>query len=41
MRLKDLAGSATYERDGNEVVSPGLYLDLQPWGFHVFNVEAM
>ena len=41
VRLKDLIGSAAYERDGNELVSRGLYLDLQPWGFHVFHVEAM
>ena len=41
VRLKDLTGSAAYERDGNELVSRGLYLDLQPWGFHVFHVEAM
>ena len=41
VRLKDLARSATYERDGNELVSRGLYLDLQAWGFHVFDVDAM
>ncbi len=41
VRLKDLTGTATYKRDGNELVSRGLYLDLQPWGFHVFHVEAM
>ncbi len=41
VRLKDLTGSATYERDGNELASRGLYFDLQLWGFHVFHVETM
>ena len=41
VQLKDLAGPVTYHRDGNELVLPGLYLDLQAWGFHVFDVEAM
>jgi hypothetical protein len=41
VRLKDLAGPVTYDQDGNDLVSRGLYLDLQPWGFHVFHVEAM
>jgi hypothetical protein len=38
VRLKDLTGTATYDRDGNELVSRGLYLDLPPWGFHAFDV---
>jgi len=24
-----------YERSGEEMCSPGLYVDLPPWGFHV------
>ena len=38
VRLKDLTGTATYNRDGSELVSRGLYLDLPPRGFHVFDV---
>jgi Alpha amylase, catalytic domain len=38
VRLKDLTSTAAYDRDGNELVSRGLYLDLPPWGFHVFDV---
>jgi hypothetical protein len=38
VRLRDLLGSATYERDGTELVSRGLYLDLPPWGHHLFEV---
>jgi hypothetical protein len=40
VRLKDLLGSATYDRDGTELVSRGLYLDLPPRGYHVFEVIA-
>ncbi len=37
--LKDLMGSARYIRHGAGLVSPGLYLDLPPWGFHVFELS--
>ena len=40
VRLKDLAACTTYERDGTELVSRGLYVDLPPWGFHVFDVAT-
>ena len=33
-------GSARYDRDGNDLVSRGLYLDLPPWGYHVFEVTT-
>jgi hypothetical protein len=38
VQLKDLAGTATYDRNGNDLLSQGLYLDLPAWGFHVFQV---
>ena len=38
VRFKDLMGLASYDRDGNDVASKGLYLDLPPWGYHVFAV---
>jgi hypothetical protein len=38
VHLKDLLGPAEYERDGNDLASRGLYLDLSPWGHHVFVV---
>ena len=41
VRLNDLTGSAVYDRDGNNLVSQGLYLDLPPWGYHVFEVTAL
>ena len=40
VRLGDLMGPASYERDGNDLVSRGLYLDLPPWGYHAFDVTT-
>ncbi|RKT22897.1 alpha amylase catalytic subunit [Paraburkholderia sp. RAU2J] len=40
VRLRDLMGSASLDRDGNELATRGLYLDLPPWGYHVFEVTA-
>jgi hypothetical protein len=37
--LEDLLGSASYIRDGNELLERGLYLDVQPWSYHVFDLE--
>jgi hypothetical protein len=39
VRLKDLLSSASYVRDGSELIERGLYLDLQPWSYHVFDLE--
>jgi hypothetical protein len=38
--LADLLGDAAYERDGGDLGARGLYLDLQPWGYHVFHLQA-
>jgi hypothetical protein len=38
--LRDLMGPAAYDRDGGSLLSPGLYLDLPGWGYHVFEVDA-
>ena len=38
VRLTDLMGSAVYDREGNDVLSRGLYLDVPAWGYHVFEV---
>jgi glycosidase len=38
VRLKDLLSSACYIRDGNELLDRGLYLDMQPWAYHVFDL---
>ena len=41
VQLNDLMSSVTYERDGDELISRGLYLDLAPWGYHVFEVSLL
>jgi len=40
VRLADLMGRASYDRDGGELASHGLYLDLPAWGYHVFEVTT-
>ena len=37
--LADLLGDAAYERDGDDLQARGLYLDLDPWQYHVFDVK--
>jgi len=39
IQLKDSFSSACYIREGNELLERGLYLDLQPWSYHVFDLE--
>lgn len=34
--LADLLGEARYEREGDGLVGNGLYLDMPPWGCHLF-----
>ena len=40
VRFKDLMSPASYDHAGTDVGSKGLYLDLPPWGYHVFAVEV-
>jgi hypothetical protein len=37
--LKDLMGRDEYLREGNDLLSGGLYLDMPPWGYHVFALQ--
>ena len=39
-RLRDLLGTAVYERCGDDLLGRGLFLDLPPWGCHVFEVRG-
>jgi hypothetical protein len=39
VRLKDSLSSASYVRDGDELLERGLYLDMPPWSYHVFDLE--
>lgn len=38
-RLVDVMGSEVYERDGEELAGPGLFIDLGPWRYNVFRLE--
>jgi hypothetical protein len=33
-RLSDAFSGEVYEREGNEMLATGLFVDLAPWGFH-------
>jgi len=37
-RLEDVLGDTQYDRDGNDLQSRGLYLDVPPWHCHAFNM---
>jgi hypothetical protein len=41
VRFRDLLGPAIYDRIGNILMLQGLYLDLQPWSYHVFKLEVL
>jgi hypothetical protein len=41
VRFDDLMSDARYDRDGSDVVSRGLYLDMRPWGYHVFEMRTV
>ena len=34
-QLTDILSQAVFERDGAELASPGLYVDLGPWQYHL------
>ncbi|MFJ8109281.1 alpha-amylase family glycosyl hydrolase [Streptomyces sp. NPDC096132] len=38
-RLTDLLTSQAYDRDGDELTDPGLFVDLGPWQTHVLEVS--
>jgi hypothetical protein len=38
--LNDSLSSARYDRDGNELLERGLYLDMGPWSYHIFTLEV-
>ena len=41
VRLADLMGTEVYDRDGNELVDHGLYIDHAPWHYDVFELGAI
>jgi len=38
VRLNDRIAGICYDRAGSDLVSTGLYVDLPPWGHHVFEI---
>lgn len=40
-RLTDLLGTAVYDRDGDDLHYVGLYLDMQPWQYHFFEMKKI
>ena len=38
IRLKDAMGPSVFDRDGRDLQERGLYVDMPPWGCHVFEV---
>ena len=40
-KLGDRLGPAVYVRNGDELASHGLYLDLPAWSYHVFKMESV
>jgi hypothetical protein len=38
-RFRDLMSASIYDRDGDDLLSRGLFLDLPAWGYHVFEVS--
>lgn len=39
--LRDLMGTAWYEREGRDLLRKGLYLDMPQWALHVFQLETL
>jgi len=38
--LSDLMSEAVFERDGDELIQRGMFLDMPAWHYHVFEVNA-
>ncbi|MBP1597278.1 MAG: Alpha-amylase precursor [Acidobacteria bacterium] len=41
LHFRDLLGPANYDRNGSDILSNGLYLDMPPWGYHLFEVKTV
>ena len=39
-QFRDRTGPAVYERVGDELLAQGLYIDLPPWSYNVFEITA-
>ena len=41
LRLQDLLGPAVFDRPADDLRIRGLFLDMPPWGCHVFEVQGL
>jgi hypothetical protein len=41
VRFRDVMGALAFDRDSHDLEARGLYLDMPPWGYHVFEVTAV
>jgi hypothetical protein len=41
IRFADQMSDAFYDRDGTDLGARGLFLDMPPWGYHVFEVTTL
>jgi len=39
-RLVDQLSEASYDRDGDEMEGAGLYVDMEPWQYHLFRLHS-
>lgn len=39
-RLRDALSNESYDRNGSDMLDAGLYIELGPWKFHFFQLEA-
>jgi hypothetical protein len=39
--ISDLFSGAVYRREGDEMIDPGLYVDIEAWGFHFLSVDRL
>ncbi len=40
-RLRDVLSDESFDRDGDGMQGEGLFVDLGPWRFHLFEVRAV
>ena len=40
VKFRDVMGELAFDRDGRDLDARGLYLDMPPWGYHVFELTA-
>ena len=39
VQFKDVLSSATYDHDGSDLLSRGLYLDMAPWSYKIIDIK--